>query len=132
MNRDKFKNKAVKVMDENCNQSMPADFKKYLENMELKITRENKKSSRLTGIYGGGVNALITITQRYETENETDQQVREDAFSRLNNPLPPQCKKLFEYDGAWRDVEDKSDYTFVKYLELVIKDDGYSLYAKFD
>lgn len=135
MNYKKLKQKATEIMNEDPDQTMPPEFKHCLVNMKFKITNNYKKSGDLADIYSDEIdsaNSLVTIMNRPETKNENNKQTKEDALFRLNNPSPPQCKKLFKYEGSWDNVKESSDYKFVKYLELIIKDDGYVLQSRFD
>lgn len=132
MNRDKFKKEAVEIMNENVNQSMPKEFKKYFQNLPLSVTNKNGTSSRTMNIFSSGKHALITITHKYETEDKSNDEIITEAFERMMTPLPPQCKKLFKYDGYWRDVKDSKEYDFVKRLELIRGTNGYVLYTRFD
>lgn len=136
-NRKKLKKKAVELMNEDCNQSIPMeeddpDFVRLLREFELEVTTKDGSSSQTTRIYGGGKHALVTVTQRFETENESDEELINEALEKISSLPLTQCKNLFKYDGSWeRNVETESDYEFVKYLELVRGNDGYVLYARF-
>lgn len=132
MDKDKFESKAVELMDKNKNQSMPKEFKKYLQNLPLTVTKKDGLSSQTMNIYGGGKHSLITVTQRYETKKESDNVIKNEAFIRMMDSLPPQVKTLFKYNGYWENAKKTNNYKFVSRLELVRGDDGYVLYARFD
>jgi hypothetical protein len=127
----KFEREAVSVMNENPNQSMPKRFANYLRGLPLEVTREKGQSNQITRTIGGGKHALLTVTQRFGTKNDSDDDLIEEAFDELEKSIAPQCKKLFKYDSGWRNVDDKTDYEFLTKLELVRGDDGYVLYARF-
>lgn len=133
MERRKYEQKAVELMNKNPDQNIPPEFKKYLENINLNIKRQHRRTEGMTDVYAdeiNSLNSLVTIMNRPETKDQSDKKIKKDAFFRLNNPSPPQCKKLFQYNRPWVN-EDKTDYKFVNHLELIIKNDGYVLLCKF-
>lgn len=132
MNKEQLKQKAIEVMNEDPNKFMPAEIKNNLDVIELRTKRVDKKSNNVTRVYGGGVKALITVTDRPRTADQSEDEIINEIYTKLSEPPSPQCKKLFQYDDYWRNVENESDYTFAKYLELIIKNDGYELQPRFE
>lgn len=132
MNKKEIEEIAVEAMNEDPNKFMPPEVKNNLDVIELRTNRVNSESSRITKTYGGGLKALTTVVNRSETADQDEEEIIDYIYSELSKPPSPQCKKLFKYDGSWRDVEDKSDYKFVNCLELIIKNDGYVLQPRFE
>lgn len=118
------------MMDQDPNGTIPDDYLEEIREIPLEVTRKNGSSNRVLSTYGS-FSSLATVTHKYETEDLSDSEVIEDAFDSLDLPRP-QYKKLFNYDGSWRDVSGEEDYKFVRWLELVVGDDGYVLEPRFD
>lgn len=128
--QEELRSKLVNLMDGDPNGMLPDYAVEELREFPIEVTRKDGSSSQFLRTYGS-FSALATVTQKYDTDEYSDEELIDEAFESIEFPKP-QYKKLFDYDGSWRNVEGEDNYRFVQWLELVRGEDGYVLEPRFE